>query len=200
VARSTHEDAELLSRLPTAFTYRQARERGLSEWALRQLRAHERITAIGRGLYERTDSPAADADLLAAALRAPRATLCLRSALARHNLVDDIPADIDLALPRGTRAPALDGPYAWHRFDPATFDLGRAGLDIGAGASIGLYSAERSIIDAFRLRRIEGPELGHDALRRWLATRGAQPAALLRLAAQFPRTQAPLRRALEVLL
>jgi hypothetical protein len=200
MAREAHDETELLSRLPASFTYGQARERGLSEWALRQLHAHDRISAIGRGLYERTDAPPADIDLLAAALRAPRATLCLRTALARHSLIDDIPADIDLALPRGTRAPALDGPYAWHRFDPATFDLGRTDLAIGAGATIGLYSAERSIIDAFRLRRIEGPELGNEALRRWLRTRGAQPAALLRLAAQFPRTEAPLRRALEVLL
>ena len=58
-----------------------------------------RLEQIGRGLYQRTDIPASDPDLSAAALRAPRSTLCLRSALSMHGLSDDIPAAHDL----GTR-------------------------------------------------------------------------------------------------
>lgn len=126
--------------------------------------------------------------------------MCLRSALARHGLIDDIPAEIDIALRRGTRAPALGAPIRWHRFDPTTFDLGRGVLDLGAGQTIGLYGPERCIADAFRLAGSEGPGLGNEALRRWLRRRGSTPAQLLRLAAQLPKAGTSLRRSLQVLL
>ena len=145
------------------FTYSQARKLGLSDWSLCRLRDEHLIEPLGRGLYERADLADGDHDLRAVAARAPRATLCLRSALARHGLIDDIPAEIDIALPRGTRTPALDAPISWHSFDTATFDLGRGTLDLGAGQTIGLYSPERCIADAFRLAGTEGPELGNEA-------------------------------------
>src|SRR4051794_371854 len=189
-----------LERLPATFTYAQARELGLSDWTLYRLRDDHLIEPLGRGIYGRTDLAGGDLDLLAIATRAPRATLCLRSALARHGLIDDIPTAIDIALPRGTRTPALDSPVAWHHFDAATFDLGREQIDLGAGRAIGLYGVERCIADAFRLAGNEGPELGNEALRRWLRRRGSSPAALLKLAAQLPRAEASLRRSLQILL
>jgi hypothetical protein len=189
-----------LERLPATFTYAQARKLGLSDWTLYRLRDAHLIESLGRGLYERADRVDGDHDLLAIATRAPRATLCLRSALVRHGLIDDIPTAIDIALPRGTRTPAMDAPVSWHHFDAATFDLGREQLDLGAGRTIGLYSVERCIVDAFRLAGHEGPELGNEALRRWLRRRGSQPAALLELAAQLPRAETSLRRSLQILL
>jgi hypothetical protein len=191
---------ERLEQLPATFTYSQARKLGLSDWSLYRLRDEHLIEPLGRGLYERADLADGDHDLRTVAARAPRATLCLRSALARHGLIDDIPAEIDIALPRGTRTPALDAPISWHSFDAATFDLGRGTLDLGAGQAIGLYSPERCIADAFRLAGTEGPELGNEALRRWLRGRGSSPAQLLRLAAQLPRAEASLRRSLQILL
>ncbi len=191
---------ERLEQLPATFTYSQARKLGLSDWSLYRLRDEHLIEPLGRGLYERADLDDGDHDLRTVAARAPRATLCLRSALARHGLIDDIPAEIDIALPRGTRTPALDAPISWHSFDAATFDLGRGTLDLGADQTIGLYSRKRCIADAFRLAGTEGPELGNEALRRWLRGRGSSPAQLLRLAAQLPRAEASLRRSLRILL
>jgi hypothetical protein len=120
--------------------------------------------------------------------------------LARHGLSDAIPAANDIALPRGTRRPAVDSQVQWHWFDPVTFDLGRESMDIDVGTAIGIYTPERSIIDAFRTRGTEGHELGHEALRRWLRRRGSQPGELLELARQFPRAATPLSAALEALL
>lgn len=198
--RQAAKRRECLKQLPAMFTYSQARKLGLSDWSLYQLRDQHLIASLGRGLYERADMVEGDHDLQAVAARAPRATLCLRSALARFGLIDDIPAEIDIALPRGTRAPALDAPISWHSFDTATFDLGRGTLDLGAGQTIGLYSPERCIADAFRLAGTEGLELGNEALRRWLRRRGSSPAQLLKLAAQLPRAEASLRRSLQILL
>lgn len=189
---------ELLRALPPAFTFAQARQGGLSERNLREFRELGRLESLARGIYLRSD--AADADLLQIAARAPEATLCLRSALARHELIDDIPFEIDLALPRGKRRPATTAPARWHHFDADTFHLGQGRLSLAGGLSIGLYSPERCIVDAFRLRHLEGTELAHQSLKAWLRTRHAQPAALLRLAKSFPKGEPSLRQALELLL
>jgi hypothetical protein len=55
-------------------------------------------------------------------------------------------------------------------------------------------------VDAFRARGREGHEVGYEALRRWLRTRGAEPARLLEMAQQLPRGLTPIRLALEALL
>ncbi len=137
---------------------------------------------------------------VAVAVRAPAATVCLGSALARYGLCDVIPAATDVALPRGARRPAVAAAVAWHTFAAGTFAVGRDSLDLDGATSIGLYSAERSIIDAFRTRGTEGHELAHEALRRWLRRPGSHPAQLLSMAGAFPRVSTPLRAALEVLL
>lgn len=65
---------------------------------------------------------------------------------------------------------------------------------------LGIYNAQRSIIDAYRIRHQEVPELGREALRRWLARRGTQPGELLRMARHFPKATRQLRNDLELLL
>lgn len=200
MARTVTPRGEWLDRLPSTFSHAQAVERGLSDWALARLREEGLLEQPGRGWYVKLTEAVPEPELAAIAARAPSATLCLRSALVRHGLCDDIPRLIDIALPAGSRRPSLSIPVAWHRFHAATFDLGREELDLRAGGRIGLYTAPRCIVDAFRLRRLEGPELGNEALRRWLDQPGAQPARLLELASSFPRAERPLRAALEILL
>ncbi len=186
--------------LRATFTYADARAARLTKHALYRLRDEGLIDAIARGIFRRADAEPGDEGLLTLATRSPRATLCLASALARHGLSDAIPSEIDVALPRGVRTPRMTMPVRWHRFEPATFDVGRETVALDRSVRIGLYNAERSIIDAFRTRRSEGPELGNEALRRWLRRRGAQPAKLLAMARRFPRAEGPLRSALEILL
>ena len=144
-------------------------------------------------------APAADLDWIEAAARRPEATLCLTSALAYHDLVDTIPTTVDIAIPRGHRTPATTGAITWHHFDRGTFALGRTEITIpGTDHKIGLYSAERSIADAFRLRGALGYELGVNALKEWLR-RGGKPAHLIELADQLPRARQPLLQALQVI-
>lgn len=188
---------ELLACLPETFRYSEALDR-ISERQFRRLKDDGSIIALSRGLYRKSDW-LGDEDLIEIAAKAPQATLCLRSALARHDLIDDIPAEIDIAIPRGSWTPETTTPVRWRHFDTETFDLGRGSLDIGGGRSIGLYSAERSIIDAFRLRHLEGADLANEALKRWLRQSG-QPSELLALARSFPRALTALRETLEILL
>ncbi|MFZ0157810.1 MAG: hypothetical protein WAL50_02180 [Kineosporiaceae bacterium] len=156
-----------------------------------------------------------DTDLVEIAVRAPAATICLTSALARHGLTDEIPAAVDIALPREHWRPTVAARVAWHRFAEDTFTIGRQELTVaGSGTTgtvatgtattgavtIGLYSAERSIIDAFRTRGTTGYDLAIEALRRWLRDPSHQPARLLSLCEHWPRTRTTLRNALEILI
>jgi hypothetical protein len=186
--------------LPLAFTYSQARRAGMSKRALYALRDQGKLELIGRGLFRRRKASLGDPDLVAIAVRAPLGTLCLTTALARHGLVDAIPHSIDIAIPRDQRPHPMRAPVTWHRFDPKTFEIGRGTLALNGGLRIGLYDPMRSIIDAFRLQDLEGPELGREALKRWLKQRGAQPSRLLQMAKAFPRGERPIRAALEILL
>lgn len=188
---------ELLSRLPGAFRYSEALAH-ISERQLRRLIDDGSVVALSRGVYRRSDW-LGDEDLLEIAVKAPRATLCLRSALAHHELIDDIPVEIDVAIPRGGWAPQITAPVRWRHFDPGSFDIGRGRVDLTGGHSIGIYSAERSIVDAFRMRHLDGADLANEALKRWLR-RGGQPSELLSVARSFPRAQTALRETLEILL
>ncbi len=71
--------------------------------------------------------------LIEIAAKAPHATICLRSALARQDLIDDIPGEIDIAIPRGSWTPETTVPVRWRRFDPGTFEIGRDQLVSSGG-------------------------------------------------------------------
>lgn len=186
--------------LDDTFRYREAKEAGLSDARIFGLRETGTILALGGGVYRWSDAPPADLDLIEIAERVPRATLCLETALARHELIDSIPAAIDIAIPRGKTRPALRAPTRLHQFDPQTFDLGRETLDVEARTLLGIYSADRSLVDIIRTRHLQGSEIAWEALRRRLRQPGASPAQLIEIAKQFAGAEQAIRKALAVLL
>jgi predicted transcriptional regulator of viral defense system len=186
--------------LGDTFNYREAREAGISDARLYGMRDTGAVLALGGGVYRWADAPPADFDLIEIAERVSRATLCLETALARHALIDSIPAAIDIAIPRGRTRPALNAPCRLHQFAPQTFDLGRETLDVEARTPLGIYSAERSLVDVVRIRHLQGSDIAWEALRRWLRQPGASPARLIAIAEHFSGAEPALRKALEVLL
>lgn len=197
IAMNDATSFDALSAMPDTFRFSEALEH-MNRRQFYNLRDEGRIVQIARGLY-RKSTWYGDEDLAEISSASPHATIALRSALARHDLIDDIPDLIDIAIPRGSWAPLLNTPIRWHRFDPATFTIGRDTLATDAGTQIGIYSAPRSIIDSYRLHHREGIDLANDALKRWLR-QGGQPSELLRMARSFPRAQRALQQALAILL
>jgi predicted transcriptional regulator of viral defense system len=188
----------MLDALPSAFTLGDARQAGLRKDEVYGLLSDGAIERLGRGVFARTDSlDPSLAGLAAATARQPAATLCLTSALSLHGLSDAIPAQADVALPRGARHPAGLEHIAWHSFDTATFQIGREPMAGEPG--LFAYSPERTIIDSFRLAHREGSDVAAEALKRWLRGKGHYPAKLLELAKAFPKARPSLRTALEVL-
>ncbi|MDR7382901.1 type IV toxin-antitoxin system AbiEi family antitoxin domain-containing protein [Promicromonospora iranensis] len=180
------------------FRTAEARAQGINARTLRAWVDTGLVAQIARGWYQPTDTEVGDPDLIEIVTRSPRATICLTSALAQYDLVDDIPAAYDLALPRGAHKPVLATRVAWRSFDAETFYLERR-IEQVSGVAVPIYSPARSVVDAFRMRGYEGYETATTALRRWLLRRGNQPSELLRIARQLPRAEGPLRTALEIL-
>ena len=88
------------ARLPATFTSAEAAEHGVTRRGLQRMLSDGLIERISHGFYRRTDAEPADYDLAEIAAKARRATLCLLSALASHELTDIIPSEHDVALPR----------------------------------------------------------------------------------------------------
>ncbi len=188
-----------LTDLPQVFTHAEALASGISDRDMYRMRDEGDVERLARGIYARPGL-GADPDLVEAAIRSSWATLCLTSALALHDLSDDIPSQINVALPRTQRSPKTQAPIRWHRFDDDTFEIGRSSLALTDELAIGLYSPARSIIDAYRLRHLYGIEQAHEALKRWLRGKGNQPTELLLTSKHFPAAEPTLRTALEILL
>ena len=185
--------------LPEVFTHADASRAGISDRGLYQMRDRGDIDRIARGIYAHLGFEA-DPDLVEIVIRAPNATLCLTSALAHHDLTDDIPPAINVALPRSQRPPKAEAPVTWHRFDPETFSIGRTTAPVTDRLAIGIYSPTRTIVDAYRLRHLYGTDQALEALKRWLRIRGNQPAELLEMANRFPKSASVIQSTLEILL
>ena len=159
-------------------------------WRFIDTLLHDRaIERIAPGTYLRVGIIDADTATLASiALLKPQATQPLTSTLDRHDLTDEIPAHIDIVLPRGSRpVKTAFTTIRWHSFGDATFNIGRTTIELAEDIQIGLYKSERTIIDSFRIRHLGGPEAAIDALKRWLRQPGSQPSSLLTMAKYFPQ-------------
>jgi predicted transcriptional regulator of viral defense system len=86
--------------------------------------------------------------------------VCDESALTPHELIDDIPAAVHIAVPRGTRRPTISylptvvAPYA-----PTTFTLGVERFEAAPEETIPMDNAAHSVVDAMRHRSRIGETL-----------------------------------------
>lgn len=191
-----------IATLPNLLSYDELAAQGLTRHGLDRLIESGEFERIAPGLFLRSglvdDSTAA---WITIAARRPDATLCLLTALSLHELADETPARSDIAVPRGTQPVTVHhAPIAWHRFDADTFSIGRTEHALPDGSSIGLYSAERILIDLFRLRHAWGSDPALGALKQWLRRRGNSPNSLLTMTEKLPKARPAIQHALEVLL
>jgi hypothetical protein len=189
-----------LGSLPTTFTTATALARGIHPRDLYGWRDDGDILELSRGVFRRADAPPASyPDLLAVAYRSRLAIVCCRTAAAIHDLSDEIPPVVQIAVPTRSRPPRITyPPTEVFRFDEATFERGLSRVEAAAPReSVRIYTPARTVIDLMRLRGRFGEPLAHGALHRYLRRRDAHPAELLRLAAELD-VHGPVRRALDV--
>jgi hypothetical protein len=185
--------------LPPTFTTEMARAAGVHPRDLYAARDSDAIAELSHGVFRRADAPLASfPDLLAVAYRTPSAIVCVLSAAAIHDLSDEIPAAVDIAVPRPSRPPQIAfPPTRVFRFDPATFKLGLTRLEAAPGEFVRIYDPARTVADLMRLRHRIGSPTALGALHRFLRRRDARPAELLRIAAEL-RVYGPVLAALDV--
>ncbi len=183
-----------------AFRAGDAIEAGIHPRDLYALRDEGVLVELSRGVFRLADAEMSPyLDLVAVSRRSPQGSICLNSALSFWDLTDEVPAEVHLAVPRGSHRPAIDyPPVRVHVFAASTFDLGRERLRLESGEEIAVYSPERSVVDAVRMRGRVGTDVAYEALRRYLRRPGASPGDLLRLARRL-RAGGPVADALEVL-
>lgn len=188
--------------LPDLLSYGDLPTHGITRNDLNRLIDSGEFERIAPGLFLRAGlSDDTTAAWIAIATKRSEATICLLTAASIHDLTDEIPAGTSIAIPRGKQPVTVyNSPVIWHRFDVNTFSIGRTWHSLPDGSSIGLYSAERTLIDLFRLRHILGTDLALDALKRWLRQDGNSPSSLLATARAFPKAYPAIHHSLEVLL
>jgi predicted transcriptional regulator of viral defense system len=194
--------SERLSHLPPTFTARAATDAALSPRDLAMLREAGEIDELSRGVYRRADAePTAYLDLLAVCARAPHAVVCGESALSLHELVDDIPHEVHIAVSRGSHRPSISYPHTRvSQYAAATFSFAVEQIELAPGETVPVYSAARSVVDAMRLGGAAGRGLALSALNRYLRRNGRQGVADLQRAARELGGMSAIRPAIEAVL
>jgi predicted transcriptional regulator of viral defense system len=156
---------------------------GVHPRTLYELRDSGVLDRVSRGIYRLAElPPLGQPDLVTVALRVPRAIVCLISALSHHDLTTEVPHEVQIALPRGTRSPALEHPpIRVFRFSAPMLGEGVQIAKID-GVPVRMYSPEKTIADSFRFRNKIGLDVAIEALDLGLKRRRLRPADILRYA------------------
>lgn len=101
---------ELDESLPSTFTTETSRSaRCIRETSMPGEMAGR--SSDSRGVFRRADAPPASyPDMIAVAHRAPRAIVCCVSAAAIHELTDEMPASVQIAVPKRSHTPVISLP------------------------------------------------------------------------------------------
>ncbi len=125
-----------------------------------------RLQRVSRGLYRLAHLPEiGNPDLAIVAARIPQGIICLISALAIHKITTQIPHQVDIAVPRGTKQPRLDfPPIRVFRFSEPMF---RAGVEAHRvdDVPVRVYGAAKTVADCFKFRNRIGIDVAVQALR-----------------------------------
>jgi predicted transcriptional regulator of viral defense system len=158
---------------------------GIHPRTLYALRDTGEIEQVSRGFYRLSRKPAlTNPDLVAIALRIPRAVICLISALAHHGLTTQVPHTVDVALPGHAQIPRLGAiPLRVFWYSEPSFSAGVQSVPID-GVAVRIYSPEKSIADCFKYRNKVGLDVAVQALRMY-RERTRRPA--LKLISEFAR-------------
>ncbi|WP_428235753.1 type IV toxin-antitoxin system AbiEi family antitoxin domain-containing protein [Gracilimonas sp.] len=140
---------------------------GVHRRTLYHMRDEGMVTAIQRGVYQLAESePLSKPDLVIVAKKIPEARICLISALSIHEMTDEIPHKVHIALPRSSWQPELDyPPLKVYRFSEETINSGVEPQTID-GVEVKVFNPAKTIADCFKFRNQIGLDVAIEALKR----------------------------------
>jgi predicted transcriptional regulator of viral defense system len=121
---------------------------------------------LARGVYASAESAFTEhSDLEVAAALVPNGVICLVSALRFHNLTDENPHEVSMAIRHGYHPPKVTYPpiHFIVRSEPL-FSSNVENIKLNS-ATIRVYSLEQTIADCFKYRNKIGLDIGLSALR-----------------------------------
>lgn len=139
---------------------------GIHTGALTQMARSGELEKVGPGRYRLAAKRRLSEhhDLVIATSAVTRSVVCLVSALRFHGIGTQLPHQVWIAVPRGTRVPQLQTPpLRVVNISPALFDLGRAEHRI-EGQAVNVYGVARTVADCFRFRNTIGLDVALEAL------------------------------------
>lgn len=141
-------------------------EHSLPTVALTRLVAAGKLERVARGVYSLAGRPFSEHRSLAeAALRVPQGVICLLSALRVHELGTQAPFEVWMTIPQNAPAPRIDQPALRivRMSGPAlTEGVETRRID---GVMVSIFSAEKTVADAFKFRNKIGLDVALEALR-----------------------------------
>ena len=178
----------------------QALALGVHPRTLYALRDAGRLQQISRGLYRLAELPAlGNPDLATVAARISPGVICLISALAFHDITTQIPHQVDVAVPRGTKQPRLTfPPIRIFRFSTPMY---QAGIETHRmdGIKVRVYNAAKTVADCFKFRNRIGIDVAIEALKLCRKRKVARTPELLKYArlCRVERVMMPYLEALQ---
>jgi predicted transcriptional regulator of viral defense system len=173
---------------------------GIHPRTLYALRDSGALEQLDRGLYRLDElPPLANPDLVTVSLKVPDGIICLVSALAFHELTTQVSHRVDVALKKGAEPPRLEQPplrLFW--FSGASWHQGVESHDLD-GVQVRIYSAAKSVADAFKLRNRIGLDIAIEALKTYRHSPDWNAKELLHYA-RICRVQRVIRPYLEAIL
>lgn len=154
-----------LAQTRPVFRARDVSAQGIHTGTLTRMARAGALEKVGPGRYRLTTSTVTEShSLVLACSLVPSSVACLSTALLFHNLGTQLPRDVWLAVPRGTRVPSFASPpVRVTRIVPALFDLGVEEHEI-EGGKVRVYSVARTVVDCFRFRNKVGIDVALEAL------------------------------------
>jgi len=164
---TTHEQAVLrLVRRRGLLHTRDVAALGVPSVVLTRLTRAGKLERAGRGVYALPGgATSAHRSLAEVALRAPRAVICLLSALRLHGIGTQAPFEVWLALPPGVQPPRVDSPairVVRMSGESLTAGIDRIAID---GVRVPVFDAAKTVADCFKFRNKIGLDVALEALR-----------------------------------
>lgn len=158
---------------------------GISPETVARLVREGVATRQARGLYQAANAPIDARHMLAeAAMIAPRAVICLVSALQFHELTLQRPSAVWMAIDRNGWKPTIAYPPL--RFVRFSRPLLLAGVERHPieGVSVPIFDAAKTVVDCFRYRNKLGLDLALEGLREGVRRRAFSVDNLARYASE----------------
>ncbi|HLD30464.1 MAG TPA: transcriptional regulator [bacterium] len=179
--------------------YAEIRKAGFDKTALRKILETKQAEKMERGVYRLAGGmTCSNPDFAAVSIKVPKGVICLLSALFYHGLTDEIPRNVDVAIPRGSHVNKIKyPPVHFYHFSNKAW---REGVEkhVMDGHEIKIYSAAKTIADAFKFRNKIGIPIARQAMKAALRQKRAKPDEIIRYAkiCRVDKTVQPILEAL----